>query len=82
MGCADPLSKGVGVPYQCSRVNKKRSGWGEFVTYPFQRRDGSVKLHQQQDQEINIRNTLELLEQVVWDERKQRVLCGRDIVSL
>ena len=33
MGCADPPSKGVGAPHQCSRVSKKRSGWGEFVTY-------------------------------------------------
>ena len=29
-----PPSKGVGAPHQCSRVSKKRSGWGEFVTYP------------------------------------------------
>ena len=35
MGCADPTSKGVGAPHQCSRVNKTRSGWGgEFATYP------------------------------------------------
>ncbi len=34
MGCADPPSKGVGAPHQCSWVSKKRSGWGEFVTYP------------------------------------------------
>ena len=34
MGCADPPSKGVGAPHQCSRVNRKRSGWDEFVTYP------------------------------------------------
>ena len=33
MGCADPPSKRVGAPHQCSRVNQKRSGWGEFVTY-------------------------------------------------
>ena len=35
MGCANPPSKpskGVGAPHQCSRVKKKRSGWGEFVT--------------------------------------------------
>ena len=29
VGCADPPSKGVGAPNQCSRVNEKRSGWGE-----------------------------------------------------
>ena len=29
MGCADPPSKGVGAPHQCSRVNEQRSGWGE-----------------------------------------------------
>ena len=33
MGCADPPSKGLGAPHQCSRVNKKRSRWGEFVRY-------------------------------------------------
>ena len=33
MGCADPPSKGVGASHQCSRLNKKRSGWGESVTY-------------------------------------------------
>ena len=32
MGCADPLSKGVGAPHQCSRVHEKRSGWGGVVT--------------------------------------------------
>ena len=32
MGCADPPSKGVGAPHQCSRVSKKRSGWGELLT--------------------------------------------------
>ena len=33
MGCAAPLLRGVGAPHQCPRVNQKRSGWGEFVTY-------------------------------------------------
>ena len=28
MGCADPPSKRVGGPHQCSRVNKNRSGLG------------------------------------------------------
>ena len=27
VGCADPPSKRVGAPHQCSRVNQKRSGW-------------------------------------------------------
>ena len=34
MGCADPPSKGVGAPHQCSRVNKKRSGWGGVCHVP------------------------------------------------
>ena len=36
MGCADPPSKGVGAPHQCSRVNEQRSGWGGVVTGPAQ----------------------------------------------
>ena len=36
MGCADPLRRGVGAPHQCScsRVSKKRSGWGEVCHVP------------------------------------------------
>ena len=30
IGCANPPSKGIGAPHQCSRVNEKRSGWGEL----------------------------------------------------
>ena len=33
MGSTDLPSKGVSAPHQCSRVHKKRSGSGEFVTY-------------------------------------------------
>ena len=29
MGCADPPSKGVGAPHQCSRVNEKTKWLGE-----------------------------------------------------
>ena len=32
MGCADPPSKGVGAPHQCSRVNKKTK-W-MVIDYP------------------------------------------------
>ena len=39
MGCADPPSKGVGAPHQCSRVNEQRSGWGKSSLAFF------VKLH-------------------------------------
>ena len=41
MGSAPLLgpSKGVGAPHQCSRVNKKRSGWGSLSrTYTTRRR--------------------------------------------